>query len=63
MKSVVITLEENFHVTQLPPASGDYCNKPKNKKDDLTLDQFMQHLRIKKEPEFTTRIMSISITK
>ncbi|XP_077225212.1 uncharacterized protein LOC143858444 [Tasmannia lanceolata] len=50
---VGMTLDENFHVgaivAKLPPSWKEYHNKLKHKKEDLTLDQLMQHLHIEEE--------------
>ncbi|KAK3018111.1 hypothetical protein RJ639_003482 [Escallonia herrerae] len=48
-----MVLDENFHVgaivAKLPPTWKEYCNKLKHKKEDLSLDQLMQHLHIEEE--------------
>ncbi|KAK3038272.1 hypothetical protein RJ639_029860 [Escallonia herrerae] len=48
-----MVLDENFHVgvivAKLPPTWKEYCNKLKHKKEDLALDQLMQHLHIEEE--------------
>ncbi|KAK3007311.1 hypothetical protein RJ639_016293 [Escallonia herrerae] len=48
-----MVLDENFHVgaivAKLPPTWKEYCNKLKHKKEDLALDQHMQHLHIEEE--------------
>ncbi|KAK3018660.1 hypothetical protein RJ639_002802 [Escallonia herrerae] len=46
-------LVENFHVgaivAKLPPTWKEYCNKLKHKKEELALDQLIQHLHIEEE--------------
>ncbi|KAK3013753.1 hypothetical protein RJ639_010045 [Escallonia herrerae] len=48
-----MVLDENFHVgaivAKLPPTWKEYCNRLKHKKEDLALDQLMQHLHIEEE--------------
>ncbi|KAK3025992.1 hypothetical protein RJ639_042149 [Escallonia herrerae] len=48
-----MVLDENFHVgaivAKLPPTWKEYRHKPKHKKEDLALDQLMQHLHIQEE--------------
>ncbi|KAK3024946.1 hypothetical protein RJ639_042950 [Escallonia herrerae] len=48
-----MVLDENFHVgaivAKLPPTWKEYRNKLKHKKEDLALDQLMQHLHIEEE--------------
>ncbi|KAK2999717.1 hypothetical protein RJ639_023815 [Escallonia herrerae] len=48
-----MVLDENFHVgaivTKFPPTWKEYRNKLKHKKEDLALDQLMQHLHIEEE--------------
>ncbi|KAK3016031.1 hypothetical protein RJ639_005291 [Escallonia herrerae] len=50
---VGMVLDENLHVgavvVKLPPTWEEYCNKLKHKKEDLALDQLMQHLHIDEE--------------
>ncbi|KAK3002398.1 hypothetical protein RJ639_021497 [Escallonia herrerae] len=51
--AVGMVLDENFHigaiVAKLPPTWNEYRNKLKHKKEDLALDQLMQHLHIEEE--------------
>ncbi|KAK3017500.1 hypothetical protein RJ639_006004 [Escallonia herrerae] len=51
--AVGMVLDENFHigaiVAKLPPTWKEYRNKLKHKKEDLALDQLMQHLHIEEE--------------
>ncbi|KAK3016644.1 hypothetical protein RJ639_005967 [Escallonia herrerae] len=48
-----LVLDENFHVgaivAKLPPTWKEYRNKLKHKKEDLALDQLLQHLHIEEE--------------
>ncbi|KAH0725478.1 hypothetical protein KY284_001343 [Solanum tuberosum] len=51
-----ISLHENFHVgvivPKLPPSWKDYRSKLLPKKEDLTLEQLLQHLQIEQETQY-----------
>ncbi|KAK3000695.1 hypothetical protein RJ639_020984 [Escallonia herrerae] len=53
IRAAGMVLDENFHVgvivAKLPPTWKEYRNKLKHKKEDLSLDQLMQHLHIEEE--------------
>ncbi|KAH0712403.1 hypothetical protein KY289_008362 [Solanum tuberosum] len=51
-----IPLDENFHVgaivSKLPPSWKEYISKLLHKKEDLTLEQLLQHLQIEQETRY-----------
>ena len=51
-----IALDENFHVgvivSKLPPSWKEYKSKLLHKKEDLTLEQLLQHLQIEQETRY-----------
>ncbi|KAH0715100.1 hypothetical protein KY284_008005 [Solanum tuberosum] len=51
-----IALDENFHVgaivSKLPPSWKEYIRKLLHKKEDLTLEQLLQHLQIEQETRY-----------
>ncbi|KAH0730994.1 hypothetical protein KY289_002182 [Solanum tuberosum] len=64
----VIALDENFHVgaivSKLPPSWKEYRSKLLHRKEDLTLEQLLQHLQIEQETRYRdNNILKESIMK